>query len=327
MSKQESSFYFLDKIFRRENKDVFTEKSLFYQEILRYFASKSNDHSSSWDLNEWLQINHKAWADRNLDKNMSQKQRDDQGRVDRYLDELFRWQLIEYIEKPNAKNKIVKNYKPTFLGHLIGVIINEDYIKNIQKSHDDLFTLLKFYFEDKTSSLDKFCLIFLQEMKNNDLFKHYYDYFKQKFLFGSDIGSEIELFTKLILQRPSDTKTILEKFEKTYNELSLDYQLFFCHHIKLFFEIIMQSKTLNLDDYEEFRYIHRIEESVCIEMHCKKCNQLTYINLPFLIFIRSYFDTANYSSYLQSIKKDYNIEIKCETCNSMDFDFPLNHTF
>jgi hypothetical protein len=312
---------FFENIFE-ENGKKYSEPALLYQDILLLLLNKNDQLVNSWKINEELETIHefKYKDPKNKDKPFYDKMRNRQGRINNCFKELKNYNFL--ISKPvTGKGGINTNgYQLTKFGYITALIIKTEKYGTNKEFYEELFRLLKSYFKDQPSSFDRFCLIFFPKCIEENVFNEYFEYFKEKFLFGIDIPSEKDLYIRMILLVPKKEKLkLFQIWKNSFDILSEPHASIFKHNIKNIFETIMQEKSKSIAQYEYYRYnVRHKEYELLLETECSLCGIHCYSLIPFNLFIQSCFNSQDFSKIISNY-----ITSTCKNRNKHQVTFPF----
>lgn len=301
MNYQKFRIDFFENIFE-ENGNKYSEPALLYQDILLLLLNKNDQLVNSWKINEELESIHEfQYKDpKNKEKSLYDKKRNRQARINGYFKNLKKYEFLE--SKPTiGKGGINTNeYQLTKFGYITALIIKSERYGTNKQFYEELFRLLELYFNDQPSSFDRFCLKFFPKCIEENVFDEYFDYFKEKFLFGIDIPSDKDLYNRMILLLPAkDRSKLFQIWKESFDSLSNYHASIFKHNIKIIFESIMEECSIDKRQYEDCRYEVRERESeISIETRCIVCGMHGYSLIPFDLFIKSYFNAEDFSNLI-----------------------------
>ncbi len=154
------------------------------------------------EINEELEAIHEfQYKDaKNKEKSLYDKMRNRQARINGYFNDLKKYEFL--VSKPTTGKKggiNTNEYQLTKFGYIIALIIKSERYGTNKQFYEELFRLLELYFNDQPSSFDRFCLKFIPQCIEENVFDEYFEYFKEKFLFGIDIPLDKDLYIRMIL--------------------------------------------------------------------------------------------------------------------------------
>jgi hypothetical protein len=316
---------FFKQIFKIDEKGKQTIRSLYYQNILRYFLRDSSKYFKvrmvARSLINSVPIRHRKTTNTN---ESASKIIENRGKTLRkYFDELTSWKLLESRRTKMEKGSgTTLEYRLTDFGHLIALVINIDYDTSKNK-YDSLYQYLLAYFTHESYSLDEFCIRYLEKCKAANLFEPFARNIKKNLIYYNEvIRNEHDFFTYMILLRTGNIQTdavLWKMWKKSLSELNPNHRKHLYHNLKLKVESIIEQNARNYFEYERIRYaIRDMVGHIPVESYCAKCNDYTkcsYHPVPLQSYLASLF-------YDPEILTDFlSTSMKCIVCNESRFSY------
>lgn len=202
------------------------------------------------------------------------------------------WKLV--ISNPTKSNKggiETKEYKLSKLGKTFALII--DYVLSEKKLYiyEKLFDNWKSYLTDFSTSLDLFCLKYLDKCKESGLYNEFADFFIMNTVYVNPvIRKPAELFTQMTLVRFNDkakNHTLYSLWNKSLNELDETAKELFLNHMSIHINRAIATKAYDYARYELKRYQQRcLSDCIISEFYCSICHSVyEYVEIPVLSYL------------------------------------------
>ena len=316
---------FFKQIFKTDVNGKQAIRSLYYQNILRYFLRDPSKYLKvqmvAKSLITVVPIRHRKTKNRNESPSEIIENRGKTLR--KYFQELTSWNLLESRETDKEKGSgKTFEYKLTDFGRLIALVIDIDYDMSKNK-YDILYQYLLSYFTHESYSLDEFCIRYFEKCKAANLFEPFARNIKKDLIYYNEvIHNEHDFFTYMILLRTGDIQideALWKMWKESLSELDPNHRKHLYHNLKLKVENIIEENAENYSEYERIRYAIRDKVGhIPIESYCAKCNDYTkcsYHPVPLQSYLASLFYDPEILTEFLSISK------KCLVCNESRFNY------
>jgi hypothetical protein len=232
-----------------------------------------------------------------------------------YLKDLVEWKIIT--SNPTKSNKggiDTKEYKLSTFGKTFALIIEFHLSEKNQDNYYKLFNYWKTYLNEFSTSLDLFCLSYLDKCKENGFFNEFVNFFIKSILSGNpNIRNNVDLFTQMILVKFNDepkNQTLFDLWKKSFDELDEKNQELFLYHTSIHMNRMIAIDAYDFAKYELKRYEQRfMSDCIITEFYCSKCrSNYKYIEMSVLLYISYIFNQPD------KIVKGILENLKCENC-------------
>ncbi len=304
---------FIKKIFDLDDNKAFKNKAQRYQHIIRFFLA---DESRSFKITDiQKEVLNEPSEVFNVDKslNPSQIRVNYNPQFNKYLHELEDWKLLTSNPAKGRGGTDTREYQLSKRGKTFALMIEYIHSKNKQDVYNKLFVDWKSYFTEFSTSLDLFCLKYLDKCKELRLFDEFADFFIHSSIYDNQhIRNPADLFTQMTLVKVDDeqkNKILLRLWLESLYELDDSAMVLFLNHIRIHIHRAMENRVEEFSKYELKRYEKRnMHNNVIAEFQCSVCNFPQYNEIPVVLYIMRIF-----------IKEDAQIDnlisrLKCENC-------------
>lgn len=321
---------FLKDIFNKYESGDSPIKSMYYQNIIKFFLKDVNSYYKVREVaNGVIRITQQRLK-KNKDPKIRNKKKhkieDREKTLRRYFSNLVSWKILiereTRIEKGEGSSF---EYKLTRFGTLIALLIETGFANNKKNSFGSLYEFLISYFNEELYSLDHFCKIYFRRIRDASIFNIFIDYLRKNITYENKcIVNENDLFTYMILLRTSDkrlNRKLWKLWNNSFNELNREIQTLFSHHLKLRIDSIIDETVSNYGYYENVLFRQKDKfDTVVIEYCCLKCDNdfCFYCPISILDYLQSLF---------QGVKSRKLINpdgtIKCTQCGQKILSFTI----
>ncbi len=304
---------FIKKIFDLDADKTFKNKAQRYQHIIRFFLADESRSFKITDIQE--EVLKEASEVFNVDKslNPSQIKKNYNPQFNKYLHELEDWKLLISNPAKGRGGTDTREYQLTKSGKTFALMIEYIHSKNKQDMYNKLFVDWKSYLTEFSTSLDLFCLKYLDKCKESRLFDEFADFFIRSAIYGNqNISNPADLFTQMALVKVDDeqkNKILLRLWLESLYELDDSAMVLFLNHMRIHIHRAMENRVEEFSKYELKRYEKRnMDNHVIAEFQCSFCNFPQYHEIPVVLYIMRIF-----------IKEDAQIDnlisrFKCDNC-------------
>ena len=161
---------YIRKIFDVDANKAFKNKAQRYQHIIRFFLGDESRSFKITDIQDG--VLQEASEVFNVDKSMnpSQIKRNYNPQFNKYLHELEDWKLLNSNPAKGKGGIDTKKYQLSKRGKTFALMIEYIHSKNKQDVYNKLFVNWKSYLTEFSTSVDFFCLKYLDKCKESGLF-------------------------------------------------------------------------------------------------------------------------------------------------------------
>ena len=176
----------LKKIFDFDDeKNQFTNKAQRYQYIIQFLSKddKNNSYKITDIQDEILQKAHDLF---NIDKTKkpSEIKKNTNRQFNKYLYELETWNLVKSKHVKSSKAVDTKVYQLSEFGQSLALMIDSILSENKQDKYNKLYYYWKIYLSENPSSIDIFCLSYLDKCKKEGFFEEFAQFFINNLVYG-----------------------------------------------------------------------------------------------------------------------------------------------
>lgn len=291
------------KIFKRNEKTKFTEKSLLYQNILLAFLEYPNKFYKTSAIAHKLLNKHEFKHKKSTivtEKTHSKEIADRLPRIQRYLDDMVSWKLLSYRNvKDIDDTNLITEYRLTEYGKFFAQLIEIERNKIISNRHEYIISHLETCLSSSNiynNSITKFCIIYFKECRENKLIEKLVDYFKKRFMeFDQEpIAFNFNDFlTFAILPHipyEKNNKELLTFWKKSVDQLSEYDRCLFLYQIKITIERLRENHIRDYDTYENIAFDFRDKYNILIiELRCFSCGKYNFLEIGVIDFLEGIF--------------------------------------
>ncbi len=173
---------------------------------------------------------------------------------------------------------------------LIGISANKD------TSYNKLFDSWKAHLSVFPSSLDLFCMKYLDRFKEEGLFEEFVEYYIKSFKYGKDHGIRNinDLFTKMTLVKFEDkakNTVLFDNWKNSFEKLDEKTNELFSHHMSLYINRIILNELQNYPEYETKRFqVKDRPDQVVVYACCPNCSNFHYTSIDVISFLSYFFN-------------------------------------
>ncbi len=234
------------------------------------------------------------------------------------------WRLVVSSPAKGVRGGIeTREYRLSKLGKTFALII--DYVLSKEKMgiYDRLFEDWKSYLNEYSTSLDLFCLKYLDKCKESGLYNEFADFFIKNTIYVNPvIRKPAELFTLMTLVRFNDKAkdhSLHSLWNKSLNELDETSKELFLNHMSIHINRAIATKAHDYAIYELKRYQRR-NDSDCIisEFCCSICHSIyEYVEISVLSYMSFVFNHPD------TIGKEILAHLTCKKCKDNKFEMVI----
>jgi hypothetical protein len=315
------------RFFNENENGTLHKQSMLYRDILKFYIAKDfGVYIKSRELTKWLLDNNIEFVEYYSGEyknrtNIGNRVENRLERVKGCLDEMIDLEIIEHRQtKSNKGNSTTTEYALNGFGWLIGLFLESFATSKRNDIYEKIFDIFQLYFSSEPSSMDKFCLIFFNNLDKNGLFEEHIDAIKQ-FFFISYLPCEnlLSYFLCFPLSSDKSGKERWKIWKQSYDHLPHHTKGLFLYQLKLYFDRAMERHVKSFQRYELERIAHASLEKltqIVIELECKKC-RLYY---PATVGILAYLDAIYLDAEVEFYKYESGKLVEsggcCEKCNT-----------
>jgi hypothetical protein len=205
------------------------------------------------------------------------------------------------------------------LGKTFALITKLILCGNKQNIYERLFGDWKSYLNDFSTSLDLFCLKYLDKCKQSGLFSEFTEYFANNQIYQNlHIRNSSDLFTQMTLVNFGDVQRnqmLLDLWTKSYYELDEKTRQLFSNHMRIHLNRMIAINVHNYAQYELERYEKlNLSGNVVAEFTCSCCQLgFKYVAIRVISYI-------SYAFIKKDAAREYYLKnLKCESCKENKF--------
>ncbi|HXT85073.1 MAG TPA: hypothetical protein VN704_12225 [Verrucomicrobiae bacterium] len=212
----------------------------------------------------------------------------------RRLNNLVKWNILIAETVLTIKGK-ARIFAISPFGKMLSSIIETILSANKKSSHDELFDSWKSHLSVNISSLDLFCMKYLEKCKEEELFEKFVDYYIKSFKYGKSrhIQSVNDLFTRMALVKledPMKNSILFDNWKKSFEKLDEETRKLFSHHIKLYIDRIILNEISDYSKYELKRFEAKDKsDQIIIPIRSSSCSNHIYTSMNIITFLSNYF--------------------------------------
>jgi DNA-directed RNA polymerase subunit RPC12/RpoP len=320
---------FLKEVFNQDSNGDTTTKSLYYQNIIRFFLKDIHSFYKVREVEKWLLTKvplRTKIKDKEIDSITNNKIEYREKTIRNYCKNLASWRIL--LERETSVEKGTGStfeYQLTRFGNLIALLIETGFVNDGKNPYDLLYNFLVSYFDKEPYSLDHFCKIYLRKCKEKGLFDTYVDYLRKNIIYQNrHIDNVNDLFTFMVLFRTDDrrlNKKLWKLWQNSFKELNSKIHPLLLYHLKLKIDEIVNETVIDYGNYENVLFSNKENfRNAVIEYKCIKCgsNSCFYSPIDIMVYLRHIF-------HGEITKKQINTtgSIRCPQCNGKLFSFSL----
>jgi hypothetical protein len=318
---------FLQKIFELDDNNKFKPKSLKYQYILKALLTYDSGYFKITAIQENVLYEASQLFKVDVTKKPFEIKKNQNPQFNKYLANLEKWKLIVSRPATSLKGGIqTKAYALTKLGMLFAVMI--DFILSEKKQDNDFDKLFNFwisYLSDYSSSLDLFCITYIEICKKFGVFNELAEFYIKNILYNENskyITTFTDLFTKMTLVRVEDrqrNKTLFELWQLSFYQLDNAHQILFVHHLSNYINRISIMEVIDIATFEMKRFgLRNLGNKIIAEFCCSFCkSDCKYVDLDILSYVSCVFNQPNEKA------KGILDNLKCEHCRENRFEMMM----
>lgn len=306
----------LPKVFKRNEKDKFPEKSLLYQNILLSFLEYPNRFYKTQEIIRKLLSKHKFKYKKSTvvtKKTLSEEIEDRKPRIQRYLDNMVSWKLLSCRNVKNFnENNLISEYRITDYGKFFALLIEFENNRKISNKHEQIILFLESYLDsstdddNNTNSVSKFCIIYFKKCRENQLIEKLVKYIKRRFMeFEQEpiaFNFNDFLLYAIIPNVPYEEKNkeLWILWKDSIFQLPTDYRNLFLFQLKLTIERLRENQIRDKESYENIAYDFRGDyNTLVVELRCFSCGKYNFLKIGIIDFLEGIFvDKSVFEKYL-----------------------------
>ncbi len=313
---------FTKKIFELDTNSGFKNKAQKYQHIIKSFLVDENRSFKITEIQDRV-LEEYSKLFKVEGPISSQIKKNQNHQFNKYLHELEEWKLLASNTAKGRGGIDTKEYRLTNIGKTFALIIEYIHSKNKQNEYDKLFDNWKSYLTEYSTSLDLFCLKYLDKCKKSRFFNEFADFFIKSAIYSSQhIRTPADLFTQMTLVKVDDekkNKTLFDMWRRCYYELDNETQNLFSNHMSMYLNRITMLNAGDCGACESKRYESRINsDGVIAEFYCNICkSSYEYVIVNVLSYISYVFNQPDLTL------KEFFDNLKCEGCKKDEFEITV----
>jgi hypothetical protein len=299
---------FKEKIFDLDANNKPTNKAQRYQHIVKFFLNNENRSFKITEIQDVaitspeifkVDIYRERYREKHKGKDapVSQIKKNLNHQFNKYLRDLEEWGLVSSRPAKSIKGGTeTKEYTLSKLGKIFALIIEFDSTEEKQYTYDKLFDYWKSYLSDFSTSLDLFCLKYLDRCKERGIFNEFACLFMNAIKNGNQhIRNNSDLFTQMTLVKTNEMKknqNLLGLWEKSFDELDEGIKELFLNHMSIHINRIIAINAYDYARYESKRYERRyLSDCIIAEFCCPCCHSYCeYVEVSVLSYMSYIFN-------------------------------------
>jgi hypothetical protein len=334
----ESSLYktnFKKEIFDLDANNKPTNKAQRYQHIVKFFLNGENrpfkiteiqDVAISFPEIFKVDTYREKYREKHKGKDapLSQIKKNLNHQFNKYLRDLEEWGLVSSRPAKSIKGGTeTKEYTLSKLGKTFALIIEFDLAEEKQRIYDKLFDYWKSYLSEFSTSLDLFCIKYLDRCKESGIFNEFAYFFINAIKYGNQhIRNISDLFTQMTLVKINDVKknqTLLGFWEKSFGELDEGTKELFLNHMSIHINRTIATNAYDYAKFELKRYERRyISDCIIAEFCCSCCHSYCeYKEVSVLSYISYVFNQPTIM-----VKRTLD-GLKCKNCEANKMEMTI----
>jgi len=218
------------------------------------------------------------------------------GLFKRHFNDLIECNVLKFKTDEGIKGVKTRKYRLTPLGKMLASIIETILSEDKKGSHNKLFNSWKSHLNLDPSSLNLFCMKYIDKCKEAGLFEEFVDYYIKSFKHGKGrhIQSVNDLFTRMALVKlkdPMKNSILFDNWKKSFDELDEETRNLFSYHIKLYINRVILNEISDYSKYELKRFEAKDKlDQIIIPIHCSSCSNHLYTSRNIITFLSNYFN-------------------------------------
>jgi len=186
--------------------------------------------------------------------------------------------------------------------------------ENKRDGYDKLFDLWKSHLTLYPSSLNSFCIKYLDKCKEKGLFDEFAYFYIKSFTSGKDrqIQNTNDLFTQMILLTFEDEKRnsiLFDIWKQSFDELDEKTRQLFSYYMKIYLNRTTLNEVFDFGKYEQKRFeIKDKIDKVIVEVNCMVCTNVQYNTIDVISYVSYLFGQPDekMSESLSTLKCNHN---------------------
>jgi len=205
------------------------------------------------------------------------------------------WKIIESIADESSRGGVkTRKFRLSVFGKMVASMIETILTENKKAAYDKLFDLWKSHLTLYPSSLNSFCINYLDKCKEKGLFDEFVNFYITSFTSGKNrpIKNTNDLFTQMILVTFEDdirNLILLDIWKQSFGALDENTRQLFCYYMKIYLNRTTLNEVFDFGKYEQKRFeIKDKIDKVIVKSNCMVCTNVQYNTI----------DVISYVSYL-----------------------------
>jgi hypothetical protein len=285
----------IKKIFEfDQNEKKYTEKAQQYQWIIRFLYYDRIYHNIT-ETQDWVLSKVPHLFDVDVNDPPYERKKRKNALFNRHLDKLENWHVIETIPDKSSKGGVnTRRFRLSVFGEMVASMIETILNENKREGYDKLFESWNSHLCLYPSSLNLFCLIYLDICKEKRLFDAFVTFYIKSFTSGKirQIQNTNDLFTQMIFVKFEDddrNSILINIWKQSFDELDEYTRQLFSHYMKIYLNRTTLNEVIDFGKYEQKRFeIKDKFDKVIVVVNCMVCTNVQYIAI----------DVISYVSYL-----------------------------
>ncbi len=278
-----------------KEENVYTEKSQQFQWIIHFLNNDDNYHNIT-DTQDWVLLKAPRLFDININDKPSIQKKDTNALFNRHLDKLEKWNIFEFEPSKGSKKVDTRRFRLSLFGKIVAAIVETVLYDDKKDSCDKLFEQWKSHLNTYPSSLNLFCLKYLDKCKEEGLFEEFVNFYIQSFSTKTNqyIQNVNDLFTQMIFIKFDDNKKnslLFNNLKSSFDELDEKTKILFSNYVRLYINRLILREVKDYHEYELKRFDVRDKTDIVIaETRCPICQRFQYISVNVISYLSYLFD-------------------------------------
>ena len=223
------------------------------------------------------------------------------------------WKIIESIPDESSRGGVkTRKFRLSVFGKMVASMIETILTENKRDGHDKLFDFWKSHLTLNSSSLNSFCIKYLDKCKEKGLFDEFVKFYLTSFTSGKNrpLQNTNDLFTQMILVsfEDNDRNSILfDIWKQSFGELDDQTHSLFSYYMKIYLNRTTLNEVIDFGKYEQKRFdIKDKIDKVVVEVSCMVCTNVQYNTIDVISYV------SNLFGQLDEKMKESLFTLKCQ---------------
>ena len=191
---------------------------------------------------------------------------------------------------------------------MVASIVEMILTENKRDGYYKLFDSWKSHLTTYSTSLNSFCIRYLDKCKGKGLFDQFADFYLKSFTSGKSrqIQNTNDLFTQMILVKFEDkyrNSILFDNWKQSFDDLDVETRQLFSYYMKIYLNRTTLNEAFDFGKYEQKRFevkdkIDKIVAGIC----CVFCQNIQYITIDVISYLSYLFDQPD-ENVIESLSK------------------------